>query len=844
MPARSIDLHADQRGATAQARILSRFAPLAGSVVAAVGVLVLIGWAIGHRDLQRVFVHGVTVKANTAIGLTLAAVAMLLSGSAEGAAPRRLAFARVLGALVAAIGLATLAQYVLGVDLHLDELLVRVADDAGVSATPGRMAPVTAFGFVLVGSGIAMLDVEMRDGFRPGSTLLTATVALGLTALLGFAYGAIPKEGLGYAIQIAMPTSISFVLLGIGNLALRPRVGWIGRLASPYAGGFLARRLIPFAFVVPLVLGLVRTLGSLHLQYSVATVSGIVAVATMLAFGFMIMRTSAVLDEADVERLAALRARVSLALDEETARSRAEAEHAARDHAERLLREKTEALTLLDVVIGSAPVAFALLDQQLCYLRVNAALGVLARRTPAECVGRRSSEIVPGLAIDIDKHVRQVLATSTPLLDVAYTLPGQSAASGTRFFLASYYPVRFPGGGLVGVGAFIAETTDRKTLETQLLQAQKMEAVGQLAGGIAHDFNNLLTVISSYATLVLESFDVEDARRHDVSEIQDASVRAAQLTRQLLAFSRKQVVALRSLDVNAVVADTEKMLRRLIGDDVVLSATLATNVHTIYADAGQLEQVLVNLAVNARDAMPDGGRLSIETANVVLSADYAQHHVGVEPGEYVMLAVSDTGIGMSSEVLAHVFEPFFTTKEVGRGTGLGLSTVYGIVKQFGGDVWVYSEPGHGTTFKIYLPRQVEATAEYATPKPAGRHAPRGETVLLVEDDARLRQLTDRVLRANGYVVLTASDGAAALSVAYNHDGPIHLILSDVVMPGMNGRDLIDGMSTARPSAKWLFMSGYTDDDVIRRGVFDHQTAFLEKPFTPEHLLAKVGEVLG
>jgi CheY-like chemotaxis protein len=285
------------------------------------------------------------------------------------------------------------------------------------------------------------------------------------------------------------------------------------------------------------------------------------------------------------------------------------------------------------------------------------------------------------------------------------------------------------------------------------------------------------------------------------------------------------------------------MLRRLIGEDVELLTVLAPTVHTVHADAGQIEQVLMNLMVNARDAMPEGGRISIETANVWLSADYAQHHAGVAPGEYAMLAVSDTGSGMTPEVVARVFEPFFTTKEAGRGTGLGLSTVYGIVKQFGGDVWVYSEPGHGTIFKIYLPRYVDDG--YVAETPAPRPAPEGgqETVLLVEDDARLRHLAERVLRESGYVVLAADDGATALAAAAAHDGPIHLVLSDVVMPGMSGRALSERLTLERPAVRTLFMSGYTDDDVMRRGIFDRQTAFLEKPFTPEQLLAKVSEVL-
>jgi PAS domain S-box-containing protein len=525
-------------------------------------------------------------------------------------------------------------------------------------------------------------------------------------------------------------------------------------------------------------------------------------------------------------------------------------EHAARDAADRarhqaelLLREKADALALVDLVLESSPVAFALLDTELRYVRVNAALATLSGRSPADFVGHTPTDLLPSLADPIEETLRTVLATNTPLVNMAYDLPGTSAGARDRHFLISCYPVRFDSGGLIGVGAFLLETTDRRVLEDQLRQAQKMEAVGRLAGGVAHDFNNMLTVISSYASMVLDSLARDDERRADVEEIKDAAWRAAQLTRQLLAFSRKQVIAPRILDINDVVTNTVKMLRRLIGADVVLVTTLASNLRAVRADAGQLEQVLMNLAVNASDAMPDGGRLSIETANVTLSGEYAQRHAGVTPGAYVMLAVSDTGMGMSADVQAHVFEPFFTTKDASRGTGLGLSTVYGIVKQFGGDVWLYSEPGQGTTFKVYLPPGVGSTStdvvEHTQSYPVTGH----ETVFVVDDDERVRQVAVRVLRAQGYIVLEAADGRTALAASLRHTGTIDLILSDVVMPGASGPSLMSHLSRDRPNTRFVFMSGYTTDEVVRRGIFDGQTAFLQKPFTPQQLLAKVRDVL-
>jgi PAS domain S-box-containing protein len=379
--------------------------------------------------------------------------------------------------------------------------------------------------------------------------------------------------------------------------------------------------------------------------------------------------------------------------------------------------------------------------------------------------------------------------------------------------------------------------------EDQLRQAQKMEAIGQLAGGVAHDFNNLLTVISSYSTMALEDLEASNPMHADILEIHKAAHRAAALTRQLLAFSRKQVLEPRVLDLNDVVINLDRMLQRLIGEDINLVLSLDKHLGYVSADPGQVEQVIINLAVNARDAMPEGGRLNIETANIELDEDDGNRHIGAEPGAYVMLAVSDTGKGMDPETLERAFEPFFTTKEQGHGTGLGLSTVYGIIKQSGGDVWVYSEVGHGTTFKVFLPRLTEEgeltpfhTGEHRVPK-------RGtELVLLVEDDESVRTLAARVLRDQGYVVLEAPDGAAALEMADSAPS-IDLVLTDVVMPKMSGRALGEGLAARHPKIRTLFMSGYTDDEVVRRGILDARTAFLQKPFTPASLAAKVREVL-
>ena len=389
------------------------------------------------------------------------------------------------------------------------------------------------------------------------------------------------------------------------------------------------------------------------------------------------------------------------------------------------------------------------------------------------------------------------------------------------------------------------DITDRRKLEEQLRMSQKMEAVGQLAGGVAHDFNNLLTAILGYCNLMLDDMPSEDPLRGDLDEIRAAGERAAALTRQLLAFSRRQMLQPQVVDLNAIVRQMEKLLRRLISEDVELATKLAPDVMTVRVDPASIEQILVNLAVNARDAMPVGGRLTIETSNIDLDTTYAVTHVTMTPGRYVMLAVGDTGEGMDAATRARVFEPFFTTKEQGKGSGLGLATVYGIVKQSGGYIWVYSEPGHGTMFKVYFPPAEQRTSEAAAEHP-GRRTSDGkqgwETVLLVEDEDAVRALAREVLRRHGYVVLEARHGVDALRIAERHGDDIHLMVTDIVMPHMSGRDLAERLSSARPGMKVLFMSGYTDHALMHRELTPG-SAFLQKPFTPEGFARKVRSVL-
>jgi two-component system cell cycle sensor histidine kinase/response regulator CckA len=405
---------------------------------------------------------------------------------------------------------------------------------------------------------------------------------------------------------------------------------------------------------------------------------------------------------------------------------------------------------------------------------------------------------------------------------------------------------------VIAIRSIVEDITERRRTEEalrkseeQLRQWQRVEAIGRLAGGVAHDFNNLLMTIKGCSELLLGAFDRRDPRREEVEEILKAADRATALTRQLLAFGRRQVLQPQILDLNAVVMNMDKMLRRLIGEDIQLITSLEPEVWSVKVDPGMIEQVVMNLAVNSRDAMPSGGKLTIETTNVIHDEEYASHHVSVKPGYYVMLAISDTGCGMDKETQSHLFEPFFTTKDTGKGSGLGLSTVYGIIKQSGGNIWAYSEPGLGTTFKIYLPR-VERAAKGYKPrlKPKEVGAPGGtETILLVEDEEAVRTMVSKILQNKGYTVLEARHGNEAIEVSERYEGSINLMVTDVIMPQMSGRELAERMAPMRPEMHVLYMSGYPDNTIVQHGVLEPGTAFLQKPFTINALELKVREIL-
>jgi PAS domain S-box-containing protein len=492
-----------------------------------------------------------------------------------------------------------------------------------------------------------------------------------------------------------------------------------------------------------------------------------------------------------------------------------------------------EAEKRLHMVVASSPIVLFSIDRNGTFtLSEGRGLQTLGLE-PGQMVGRSAWEVYrdqPEVLESLGRALAgEAFSTTVPV--------------GPLVFETHYTPTFDERGRISGVIGVASDISERRSLETQLRHAQRMEAVGRLAGGVAHDFNNLLAAILGHGELMLSDLPPDHPLRRNAEEIQKAGVRGAMLTRQLLAFSRKEVLAPGVIDLNAVMLALDELLNRLIGEDIELVTVPAMAPVRTRADRGQMEQIMMNLAINARDAMPTGGRLTIEITSAELDDVYARQHARVKPGRYAVIAVSDTGVGMDSDTLAHAFEPFFTTKEQGKGTGLGLSTVYGIAEQAGGHVWAFSEPGVGTTFKVHLP-EVRDAEEHATELTSRKPAARGaETLLLVEDEDSVRSLAREVLESQGYRVIEAEDGVEALRVAAAHDGPIQMLVTDVVMPRMGGGELAEKLAGMRPGIRVLFVSGYTDDSIIRHGVRERSSAFLQKPFALDAFAARVREVL-
>jgi two-component system cell cycle sensor histidine kinase/response regulator CckA len=780
----------------------------AGYLLVSLGAVVLVGWLTRISPLLTVLPGRIAMKPNTALGFLCAGVSILMLMRRNYGRRQRLvglAFA----AIVFALGLLTIIEYGLHVDLRIDQLLFK---DPWQWLYPGRMAPISAINFCLVGLSLFLLSLSPKQARWPQIlSLLTGLSAL--LAIVGYLYGVPLLYGSVRYTSMALHTGVGFLLLSVSILHCRPSSGLMSAVNNPYVGGWLARRLIPFATLVPIGLGAV----CIYSRQSLADIR--------LALAFLIL-SQAVLFVALIWTLAARLNRFEIDKD-----SIATALHKSEEQLEQNYRSLFQ-----EALIGlfqTTP------DNK--FINVNPAMAsIFGYESPQQMISA-ITDISKQVYVDPDRReqMKRLLEQDGVVQHFECQL---FRKDGSKIWISTSARAVTQGGKIVRYDGTFEDITERKLLEDQLRQAQKMEAVGQLAGGVAHDFNNAIGVIVGYSALLKDGLSSNETLNRYADEIDKAGHRAASLTRQLLAFSRKQVIQPTVVDLNALVAETEKMLRRLIGEDIELVLVRTPGLGRTRLDVGQVDQILMNLAVNARDAMTSGGKLVIELSNAELDETNLARRSYAKPGSYVMLSVSDTGCGMDKETQNHIFEPFFTTKGPGQGTGLGLSTVYGIVKQSEGYIWVYSEPGKGTTFKIYFPR-IEAAAEPIKRVDASE-IPRGsETILVVEDDEAMRALTRTCLESGGYSVLDVSNGEAAIRAVTENGGAIHLMVTDVIMPGISGRQLAESVLLVRPKMKVLYISGYTADLIARQGILEKQVALLEKPFTKGALLRKVREIL-
>ena len=931
------------------------FARSVATGVLLLAVLVLAGWLLDKPLLKSVLPDQVSIKANTAIGFALAALALWLLEDRP-AAPWRRRVVPGCALVVAALGAVSVAEYLLGTNLGIDQLFFREPAGALGTSHPGRMAPLTAVNFVLLGT--ALWSVTRPRAVLAAQALGALTAEIGLLNLIGYLYEVEGLYRFGPYTAMAVPTALAFAALGVGVLCVRPEAGLMRTVTSDTAGGLVARRLLLPAVLLPVALEWLGQEGQRAGLYDPAFGRALTAVAGILVLGAVIVWTARLLErgERERQRVAFALRQVNEHLEWRVRERTAELEHAslaARESEERFrglvenavvgiyrttlngdirmvnqalvdmlgyssveeltqrnleqsdfepdyprrqfkelmerqgyvkglesvwkkrdgttmfVRESArsirdtqgnsiyfegtiedvterkqaeESLRLESAALHAAADAIVITDRAGVIEWLNPAFTRLTGYPAEEALGKNPRDLVKS-----GKHAPAFYKELWETILAGRTWHGEMI---NRRKDGSLYtedlavtPILDASGAITHFVAIKKDMTERLQLEAQLRQAQKMDSVGQLASGIAHDFNNLLTVINGTSELLLAQVSPDDPVHADVQEIHRAGERAATLTRQLLAFSRQQILESRVLSLNTVVAGMESLLRRFLGEDIDLVVVPTPGVGGVKADPGQIEQVITNLAVNARDAMPQGGQVTIETQNVTITEDDArQIGVTMPPGSYVRLAVRDSGVGMDEATRAHIFEPFFTTKGPGKGTGLGLSTVYGIVTQSHGFIGVESEVGQGTSFKIYLPRVAEA-AGTDRPAPTVVSGPGTETILLVEDNAGLRKLATRLLAPAGYTVLVAASGEEALRVMERHDAPVHLLLSDVVMPGMSGRQLAERLAQIRPGMKVLYMSGYTSDAIVRHGVLEAQVPFLNKPFTAAALLRKVRDVL-
>jgi two-component system, cell cycle sensor histidine kinase and response regulator CckA len=784
------------------------FVRVASGVLIAVGLTVLVGWFLDIDGVKSLAPGTSTMKANTSLLFALGGVATWLAANRR-ATPlvRGFAFTMITVAIL------TLGQYLSGRDFGLDQLLVRDGAPVPPTAAPGRMGINTAVSFACAGTALLCVHSRRKRVRRLAQALAMVSSGLGAVALTGYAYSVQASYSLTSYTQMAPHTALLATLLGLGIVFVNAGEGIAGVITSAGPGGAMTRTLLPFVILGPFVLGWLRLEGQHLGLYGTEFGVAILVIVSTSSLAAVVMLYASRIDRADaLTRLA---------------------EEDARDADERFR------LAVSAARIGACEMELAT-ERITCSDVFMDMLG-LPPGSPPPTAERFLAMVHPDDRPALVAAQSRLPPADNESLEFRVVWPDGSIH---WLYMRTHTSLRADGKPERLLAAAI-DITDRKALEAELRQAQKLEAVGQLAGGVAHDFNNVLTAVIGYSDLLLTEAPPGTTLQDGLSEIRKAGQRASQITRQLLAFSRKQILQPRVLDVNPVIADLAKMLGRVVYEHVTIVTRLDPEVGRIRADPTQFEQVLVNLAVNARDAMPKGGTLTIETANVTIDEPHGTHREtpAVTPGAYVVLSVSDTGAGMDAATQARLFEPFFTTKELGKGTGLGLATVYGIVTQSGGYISVHSEPGRGSTFKIYLPRVDEMATVDDAPLDAPVARGQMETVLLVEDEPAVRQLAHRVLAGAGYRVLDAGTPQEALAVARASTAPIDLLLSDVVMPGGGDVSLFEELARERTALRVLYMSGYADEAMVQRGWLSNGAPYLQKPFTAHELTQKVRDVL-
>lgn len=790
------------------------YARIAACLSILLGCLVLAGWLADIPLLKSVKPSWAAMHPITALCYIIAGSALLIVQDPYPSRKGRIA-AGILSTFVVAFSIISLLDFsVLPGHPEGGAEAAKLDASSGLLRL-GIMSPITAIAFASIGIGILSICFEQRRrndpvDYDPTQLAVLMATLFTLPVLIGYLFSSDTVRMVAPYSMISIHSALITVVLSGAVLCARPERGIMRVFVADTVGGEVARRMLPLAFMVPIGLLVLCYLGYAYHLYDSRFGLSLFTSFNIGAITLIVIRTATSLTHSDLRRR-----RVESALTASERRFRA------------LIENSSDAISLFSrngTLLYGSPVITRILGYELDEVRGRNPLGIIHpedRKLVADALAQSITQ--PGTDIEVGARVRHKDGSWRDLEGVITNLLNDPSV---HAIVANYRDV-----------------TEHRRLEEALRESHKMESIGRLAGGVAHDFNNILTAILGHAELASDQLPPDSPAQEDIQQVQESANRAAALTSQLLAFARKQIIEPRVVDLNELIIKLSSMLRRLIGENIDLVVKAAPDLHHTKVDPSQFEQILINLAVNGRDAMPDGGRLIIETSNEYLDEEYAEQHNDVQTGQYVLVTVSDTGQGIEEGIRLHIFEPFFTTKEKGQGTGLGLATCYGIVKQAGGHIWLYSEPGIGTTFKIYLPR-AEAPLEKPLEAPAVSRQVRGtETVLLVEDEPTLLDIATKTLRENGYCVISAPSGEAALNAATLHDGSIDLVVTDVIMPGMNGGALAERLKLFYPDIRIIFASGYTEDTIVHQGVLEPGISYLRKPFTPSTLAVRVRDAL-